>query len=273
MALTLGTGPFASPPGGEFNFTRPRDHVLYLEGSPRRVRIEFNGGIVADSTQVKLLHETGLLPVYYFPQQDVRMDLLAPTEKHTTCPVKGEASYFTLTVGDRSAADAIWTYPEPLDDAPKELAGLVAFYWNKMDAWYEEDEQVGVHPRDPYHRVDALRSARRVKVVIDGQVVAESERPVMLFETGLPPRFYLPPEDVRADVLEDSDHHTGCPYKGTASYKSVAVNGTTHENLVWYYPEPDEGISVITGRYAFYNEKVDLEIDGEPLDRPVTPFS
>ena len=109
---------------------------------------------------------------------------------------------------------------------------------NKMDAWYEEDEQVFVHPKDPYHRVDVLESSRNVKVTVDGEVVAVTDRPKVLFETGLPPRYYIPPEDVREDILVASEKTTQCPYKGVASYYSVEAGGERVEDLVWYYPEP-----------------------------------
>jgi uncharacterized protein (DUF427 family) len=144
---------------------------------------------------------------------------------------------------------------------------------NNIDAWYEEDEQVFVHPRDPYHRVDILESSRHVRVSINGEVVAETERPKVLFETGLPPRYYIPPEDVREDVLVESEKNTRCPYKGVASYWSVEAGGERVENLIWYYPEPIPEAARIKGLLAFFNEKVDLEVDGERQERPKTQWS
>ena len=137
MALTLGTGTFGEKSAGAFNFevTAPWDHALYLEDSPRRVRVVFGGENVADSRSVKLLHEIGHLPVYYFPQQDVRMDLPEATDHTTHCPFKGDASYWSVKVGDTVAENAAWGYPEPIDSAPP-LAGLIAFYWREMDAWF-----------------------------------------------------------------------------------------------------------------------------------------
>ena len=274
MTLTIGTGPFGDQGEKTFNFDvrAPRDHVLYFEDSPRRVRVVFGGETVADSRRVKLMHETRLLPVYYFPEEDVRMDLLEATDHTTRCPFKGEASYWSVRVGEKVAENAVWSYPEPIEFAPP-IAGYLAFYWQRMDHWYEEDEEVFVHPRDPYHRVDVLESSRHVKVSVNGEVVAETERPVILFETGLPPRYYIPPEDVREDVLVPSDEHTECPYKGIASYHSVEASGETVENLVWYYPEPIAASEKIRGNLSFYNEKVDLEVDGEPQERPHTQWS
>jgi uncharacterized protein (DUF427 family) len=273
MSLMLGTGPFAPKRGGHLNFTRQGPaHVLFFEDSPRRVRVVFNGETVADSRRVKLLHETGLQAVYYFPEQDVRSDLLEPTERTTHCPFKGQASYWSVRVGERVAENAVWTYREPIDGAPP-IGGYLAFYWHKMDAWFEEDEEVFVHPRDPYHRVDVLDSSRHVRVLLDGEVLAETSRPRVLFETGLPPRYYIPLADLRSELLVDSDAHTRCPYKGVASYWSVKVGNELVKDLGWYYPEPLPEVATIAGHVAFYNEKVDLEVDGELQERPVTPFS
>jgi uncharacterized protein (DUF427 family) len=274
MTLTIGTGPFGDQGEKTFNFDvrAPRDHVLYFEDSPRRVRVVLGGETVADSRRVKLMHERDHLPVYYFPEDDVRMDLLEATDHTTRCPFKGEASYWSVRVGEKVAENAVWSYPEPIDSAPP-LAGYLAFYWRRMDHWYEEDEEVFVHPRDPYHRVDMLESSRHVRVSVNGVVVAETDRPTILFETGLPPRYYIPPEDVRVDFLVPSDKRTQCPYKGVASYHSVEAGGETAEDLVWHYPEPIAAAAKIQGNLSFFNEKVDLEVDGEPQERPQTQWS
>jgi uncharacterized protein (DUF427 family) len=274
MTLTIGTGPFGDQGEKTFNFQveAPRDHVLYFEDSPRRVRVELGGETVADSRRVKLMHETRHLPVYYFPEEDVRMDLLEATDHTTRCPHKGEASHWSVRVGENVAENAVWSYPEPIESAPP-IAGYLAFYWRKMDRWFEEDEEVFVHPRDPYHRVDVLESSRHVKVSVNGEVVAETDRPVVLFETGLPPRYYIPPEDVREDVLLPSDRQTQCPYKGTASYHSVEAGGETVEDVVWHYPEPIPAAEKVRDNLSFFNEKVDLEVDGEFQERPRTQWS
>jgi uncharacterized protein (DUF427 family) len=274
MTLTIGTGPFGDQGDKAFNFEvrAPQDHLLYFEDSPRRVRVMFDGETVADSRRVKLLHEAGLLPVYYFPQEDVRMELLEESDHTTHCPFKGDASYWSVRVGERVAENAVWGYPEPIDSCPP-IAGYLAFYWRKMDHWYEEDEEVFVHPRDPYHRVDVLESSRHVRVKVNGEVVAETERPKILFETGLPPRYYIPEEDVRRDALLKSEKTTQCPYKGVASYYSVEVGGGRAEDLVWYYPDPIPEAPKVRGLLCFFNEKVDLEVDGEAQERPQTQWS
>jgi uncharacterized protein (DUF427 family) len=273
MSLMRGTGPFGEDRSGSFNFEVPRKRgVIYFEHSPRRIRARFGGETIVDSRQAKLLHEQGHLPIYYFPRAEVRMDLLEPTDRTSRCPFKGEASYWSVRVGDRVAENAAWSYPEPIADAPP-LADYVAFYWDKMDEWFEEDEPAIVHARDPYHRVDVVDTSRQVRVSVNGEVVAETTRAKVIFETGLPPRWYFPPEDVRAEVLVESKKRTGCAYKGFASYKTVRVDGGIEEDVVWFYEDPRREAEPIRGYLAFFNERVDIEVDGELQERPVTQWS
>jgi uncharacterized protein (DUF427 family) len=170
------------------------------------------------------------------------------------------------------ARNAVWAYPEPIASAAW-LAGYVAFYWNRMDAWLEEAEEVIAHPRDPYHRVDAIRSDRHVVVRVDGQVVAESRHPVLVFETGLPTRYYLPAEDVRTDLLQRTDTRTQCPYKGNASYWTLRTGAGEHADLVWSYAEPFDALTRIAGLLAFFDERADVELDGVAQERPITRWS
>lgn len=274
MALTVGAGPFGRNPAGTFNFEYDApEHVLYFEASPRRVRVVVAGETVAESSRAKLLHETGLMPVYYLPEEDVRTELLEATDHTTRCPFKGDASYWSVRVGDDERENAVWSYPDPLPEAPP-LTGYLAFQWDVVDEWWEEAERIGVHPRDPYHRCDVVRSDRHVVVRVGGQVVADSEHPAVLFETGLPPRFYLPEADVDLDRLERSDTETLCPYKGTTSrYYTVVAGDERLEDVAWAYDDPNAEVQGIAGLIAFYNEKVDLEVDGEAWDRPRTKFS
>lgn len=261
MSLTRGSGPFGEEPAGTFNFEvrAPRGHVLYWEACPRRVRVVFGGETVADSRRARLLHETGRPPVYYFPEEDVRRDRMRDSAHRTRCPFKGEARYRSLTVGDRIAEDAVWLYPEPLEGAPP-LAGHVAFYWDRMDRWLEEDEEVLVHPRDPYHRIDVLRASRHVRVRFAGALVAETRAPRLLFEAGLAPRAYIDPQDVRAELLVESATRTRCPYKGLASWASVRVGERTAEDAAWCYAEPLHDAESVRGWLCFDPEKVDLEV-------------
>jgi uncharacterized protein (DUF427 family) len=142
-----------------------------------------------------------------------------------------------------------------------------------MDHWFEEDEEVFVHARDPYTRIDILPSSRRVRVEIDGVTVADTTHASFLYETGLPTRYYLPKTDVRMDLLTPTDTVTMCPYKGDARYWSVTVDGQTHENVVWGYDAPLPESQKVVGLVSFYNEKVDVYVDEEPEIQPKTKFS
>jgi uncharacterized protein (DUF427 family) len=245
---------------------------MYIEPTRKRIRAIVAGETVADSRAVMVVHESGHQPVYYFPPADVRDELLEPSNRHTRCPKKGEASYWSIRIGERVVENGAWSYPEPIPEAAP-IAGLIAFYWNRMDHWFEEDEEVFVHPRDPYHRVDILQSSRHVRVSLNGKLLAESRRPVALFESNLPPRWYLPREDIVAE-LEPSDTITRCPYKGEASYHSVCLSdGSVERDLVWCYAQPIPDAVRIAGLHAFFDERVDLELDGEPQERPETAWS
>jgi len=248
-------------------------YKVVLEPCAKRVRAVLGGETVADSTAIRLCHETGHLPVYYFPRADVRMDLLTPTARSTHCPFKGTASYWTVAAGGRTAEDAVWSYEDPYDEAA-DFAGLVAFYWDRMDAWFEEDEEVFVHARDPYARIDVVASARPVRVTAGGETVAETTRALFLFETGLPVRYYIPSSDVRMDRLTATEKTTRCPYKGTAVYWSVADAGDALENVVWSYPDPIAEAGRIKDHLCFFNERVDeITVDGKAVPRPATKWS
>lgn len=178
-----------------------------------------------DSERAKLLHETGILPVLYVPEEDFDAGLLKPTDHSTHCPFKGDASYHSVDAGDRVSENAVWTYAHPLPEASW-LRGLRGVYADRLDAWLDEDEEIQGHLRDPYPRVDVRRSSRHVRVLAGDTVIADTADPAVLSETGLPNRFYVPRGDVREDALVSSDTTAACPYKGEASYWSLQVNGT-----------------------------------------------
>lgn len=274
MGLTSGSGPFGAQPAGRFNFTPepPTGSVLYWDPVPYRLRAFLAGEPVFDTTSARLLHETGHLPVYYVPEADLRHQLLEESDTTTRCPHKGEATYRSVRVGDRLAEDAVWAYREPLEPA-RFLSDHAALYWNRVDEWWIEDERILGHPRDPYSRIDVFETSRRVGIAVGGEEIADSRRARVLYETGLPPRFYLPRDDVRIDLLEPSSTQTRCAYKGLASYWHVRSGGVLHEDLAWTYPEPDHDGLRIAGLVCFFNERVDLELDGEPQERPVTQWS
>jgi uncharacterized protein (DUF427 family) len=243
---------------------------IRLEASPKHVRAQLGGVMIADSARPILVWEKPYYPTYYFPIADIRTDLFAvsPTASHS--PSRGEATVYSITAGGRTATDAALRYEQsPI----VELRDLVRVEWSAMDHWFEEDEEVYTHPRDPYSRVDVLASSRRIQVEVDGVLVADSTSPRLLFETGLPTRYYLPKTHVRMELLRHTESATDCPYKGTAEYWSVDVKGAEQPDLAWSYKAPFAESQKIAGLIAFYNEKVDIIVDGVRLDRPHTPFS
>jgi uncharacterized protein (DUF427 family) len=273
MSLTAGAGPLGAAPAGSFNFELPRRKgAIYVEPFARRMRGRVGGETVVDSIRATLLHEQGHLPVLYFPREDVRMDLLEPTDHHTRCPYKGDASYWTIRAGGQTRENAAWGYPRPLADAP-DLSDLIAFYWKQLDEWLEEDEPALGHVRDPYHRIDVRETSRHVRISLDGHLLAETRRARALFEASLPTRWYIPFADVGGDVLVETDTRTTCAYKGHASYFSARVGDRLEEDVAWTYREPLHDAERVLGHVAFFDERVDVEVDGEPQTRPTTQWS
>jgi len=249
------------------------NHTKEIVPSQKWVRVYFDGRFIADSKNVVLVRPKGGPPEYYFPVEDVHMEYLQEGDHRRELEGLGEAAYFTVTVGERAAKNAAWRISRPEPEAAQ-LEGYISFKWKMMDAWFEEDEEVFVHPRDPYTRLDVIQSSRHVRVVVGGETVAETDRPVLLFETGLPVRYYIPKVDVRLDLLQPTKTHTECPYKGLASYYSVRVGDQVAENIAWYYPFPLSEVDKIQNLIAFYDEKVDaVYVDGEKQERPKTPWS
>ena len=220
----------------------PFDELTYYPTS-RWIRGTRNGATVIDTRHAVLVWEPGKkVPIYAVPIADI-----------------------ALGSGDFESLGA-----RHFDDA--DLSGYVTVPWEALDHWFEEDEEVFVHPRDPFVRVDALHSSRHVRVERDGRRLAESDGPLLVFETGLPTRYYVPESDVETSLLAESDLHTGCPYKGFASYRDVVLDGRRHPNLFWYYKAPFNQVSGIKGYLAPYSERVDLIVDGELQERPAGPL-
>jgi uncharacterized protein (DUF427 family) len=240
-----------------------------VETTAKRVRPYLGGHVVADTTRPHLVWESPYYPTYYLPVRDVRAELV-PTGRTGHSPSRGDATVYTVRVGGVEAPGAALRYH---DSPVPELRDLVRLEWDAMDAWFEEDEQVYTHPRSPYTRIDILDSSRHVRVEVEGVTVADSPRPRVLFETGLPPRFYLPKTDVRFDLLAASDTVTRCPYKGQAGYWSVRIGDEQRQDLAWSYPTPLPESRQIAGLVAFYDERVDVYLDGVRQERPTTPFS
>ncbi len=240
-----------------------------VETSQKRVRGVLGGEVIVDTDAPLLVWEKPYYPTYYFPIGDVKATLTETGESKRS-PSRGDATLYTVATASAKAVGAAYRH---VDSPVEELRDHVALDWDAMDSWFEEQEQVFVHARDPYSRVDILQSDRHIEVVFDGVKVADSTSPRILFETGLPARYYLPKTDVRMDLLEPTELHTSCPYKGTASYYDVVVEGNRYENVVWWYPFAVEESQRIAGMVSFYNEKVDIYVDGELEPKPKTVFS
>ncbi len=239
--------------------------------SPRWVRVKLGDTVAADSRRALLLawYGPGRLPTYCFPPPDVRTDVLQLRDD-----AEGEGFLVPHdVVSDEVSVPGGATLFRGVPDDLAPLEGHWTFAWDSGLTWLEEATEVHVHARDPSKRVDVVPSERHVEVSIDGQVVASSHRPHALFETGLPTRWYLPRGDVREDLLVPTTTSTRCPYKGTARYWSVLVGDQEHRDVVWSYPDPIPECPGVTGLLCFFNEKVDITLDGEPQSRPVSPWS
>jgi uncharacterized protein (DUF427 family) len=245
--------------------------AVRIEPCAKRIRAYLAGQVAADSRSAFLVWEIPYYPAYYLPVSDVSASL-APTGKTEHAPARGDGTLYDVAVDGTTAPGAARRY---LDSPVSELRNLVRFDWGAMDEWLEEDEPVYTHPRDPHKRVDILASSRHVRVAVDGVTVAESSRPLILFETGLPPRYYLPLPDVRTALLRPSDTVSHCPYKGTAAYWSVATDrgDSVHEDIVWTYRSPLPESQKVAGLACFYDEKVDVYLDGVLQERPRTHFA
>ena len=243
--------------------------VNHVEPVPRRVRAVLGGETVVDTTRARYVWEWSNYPQYYIPTTDVVEGVLVDEGVSQHSP-RGDTALHGIRVGDvhrRHAAKVLGT------STVEGLDHTVRFEWSALDAWFEEDEQVFVHPRDPYTRVDALRSTRSVRVELDGAVLAESSSPVLVFETGLPTRYYLNRLDVDGAHLVSSDTVTECPYKGTTSgYWTAHIGDATYPDIAWAYDFPTRELLPIAGLIAFYNEKVDIFLDDRQLERPRTHF-
>ena len=238
--------------------------------SPKRVRVRFGGETIADSTQARLFRPGGP-PVYYFPRADVRQDALAPGGRSEP-GARGTMTRYDVRAGGRFAEGAAWEHAKPADEFAF-LAGMVAFEWGAMDAWFEEEEQVFVHARDPFKRVEALKSSRRVEIHAAGEKVADSAAPTLLIEPGHPPRYYLPKTHVRMDLLRPSLTISRCAYKGEADYYSVRTPSGEVEDAAWRYKRPMAEVAGVAGMLCFFDERVDAVIvDGQEQPKPATAW-
>jgi uncharacterized protein (DUF427 family) len=239
-----------------------------VERTRKRVRAILGGVTIVDSSSVLMVWEIPYYPTYYFPEADVNMGALVDSGETKRSPSRGNATLYQVKAGGK--AGMAYAYLEP---KMAELAGHVALEWSSMDHWFEEDEEVFTHARDPYTRIDILPSSRRVRVEIDGTTVADTTNASFLLETYLPTRYYIPKTDVRMDLLSPTHLASHCPYKGKARYWNVVIDEVIHENVVWAYDSPFPESQKILGLVSFYNEKVDIYIDEVIEDRPTSKFS
>jgi uncharacterized protein (DUF427 family) len=261
------------------------------EPTSKRIRAVLGGVTVLDSTRAVLVWEPRrIVPSYAVPVDDVRGDLIpaaaAPADVTdevgfrmpdvSSRPVLDPSIPFTAHTADGQVVDVrAGGQSRPAAGfclADADLAGYVILEFGAFDAWYEEDELNVAHPRDPFHRIDVLPSSRQVRLEHDGQVLAESTRPTLLFETMLPARYYLPREDIGAELIPSSTR-TFCAYKGRASYWSAAAGGHRLTDIAWTYENPRHDAAQVRGLIAFFDERIDVILDGERLTRPITPWS
>lgn len=271
QAHLRGRGPHLPPLDKVVQYDFEPGYVAFTMPVPKRLRVVAGDLAIADTISGVILHESDHIPVYYIPLRDIRADLMVDSGHRSTDPFKGEARYYSLTLADRVIEDVMWRYGA--DQNGLDITDYASFDWGKT-RWYEEDEEIFVHPRDPFRRVDTLPSSRHVQVILNDEVIADSKRGVFLFETGLPTRFYLPLEDINRAFLTDSDTQSRCPYKGIARYYHASVKGKHYPDIAWYYPDPVHESARIKGLVSFANEFVDrILVDGVEQPRPVTSFS
>ncbi|KAI0090150.1 hypothetical protein BDY19DRAFT_888180 [Irpex rosettiformis] len=233
-------------------FFRTFFSLPHIEPSPKRIRVLFGGKYIVDTTAARLVWTQKYYPYYYFPAEDLPKEYIHPAGAAN----EGELQRYDLVVGSRKAEAAVSHH------LVGDLAGLINIEFSAVDAWFEEDEQIYQHPKDPYKRIEVLQSSRHIRIELNGVVIAETRRPRLLFETSLRTRTYIPMTDCRLDLFAPSALTTTCPYKGIANYYSVRLpDGSILENSVWYYRTPLAECIEIKGLLAFYDEKLDVFVD------------
>jgi uncharacterized protein (DUF427 family) len=261
MGLSWQQGPLAPGAIGRFLVPDPLpDRLLFAEPLRRRMRVKFGGVWIADSEDVVLLHEPGRYPVAYFPLGDVADGALEPGEHATRHSDLGATSWYTVRAGGQSKQRAAWQHTE-LPDYASELKGRVAFAWRAMDAFYEEDERIAGHAADPYHRIDIRQASRHLIVRHGDRVIADTTRPLALYESGFAPRWYVPRADVDQAALTAAEGQTFCPYKGVCSYYDIAGA----RRAAWSYPDAWPEVRRVSGLISFEPDKVEVYLDGTRL--------
>jgi uncharacterized protein (DUF427 family) len=261
MGLAWQQGPLATTAVGRFLVpVELPERMLFAEPSRRRMRVRFGDSWIADSEEVVLLHEPGRYPVAYFPLDDVVADVLRAEERTTRHKDLGETSWYTVTAGEVSKPRSAWQHTG-LPDYAGDLKGRVAFAWRAMDAFYEEDERIVGHAADAYHRIDIRQTSRHLVVREGDRVVADSSRPLVLYESGFAPRWYVPREDVDETILTPVEGQTFCPYKGLCSYYDIGAA----RQAVWSYEKAWTEVRRISGMLSFEPDQIEVELDGKRL--------
>lgn len=261
MGLSWQQGPLSAGSVGHFLTPQPLPaRLLYAEPLRRRMRVLFADRWIVDSEDVVLLHEPGRYPVAYFPAENIEGSVLLSEDRITQHQDFGDTQWFTVRIPERQATHAAWQHIAPPRHAAV-LGGRIAFAWRAMDAFYEEDERIVGHAADAYHRID-IRSTSRHLVVHDGdRVVADTKRPVALYESGFAPRWYVFRADVDDSVLEPVAGQTFCPYKGIASYYDIGV----HKRAAWSYVNAWSEVSRVRNLVSFEPDKIEVRLDGNQL--------
>lgn len=261
MGLSWQQGPLSPGAIGRFLVPEPLPkRLLYAEPLRRRMRVRFGGTWIADSEHVVLLFEPDRYPVAYFPESDINPGILEPTELTTRHRDLGPTSWYTVRAGEQSAPRGAWQHTD-LPDYASEFHGRVAFAWPAMDAFYEEDERIVGHAADSYHRIDIRQTSRSLVVRDHDRIVAESKRPLVLYESGFAPRWYVPRADVDEAALTFVEHQTFCPYKGICSYYDIG----DARLAAWSYREAFSEVGRISGLVSFEPGIVSVELDGTQL--------
>jgi uncharacterized protein (DUF427 family) len=261
MGLSWQQGPLAPGAIGHFLVPDPlTERLLYVEPLRRRMRVLFGGIWIADSEQVTLLHEPGRYPVAYFPATDIAPDILHPSEHVTSHHDLGKTAWYSVHAGEHRTPRAAWQHIE-LPSYAAELKDRVAFAWRAMDGFYEEDERILGHAADPYHRIDIRQTSRHLIVRHRDRVIADSTRPLALYECGFAPRWYVPRADVDETALTPVEGQTFCPYKGLCSYYDIG----DARRAVWSYQHAWGEVTRISGLLSFEPDKVAVDLDQRRL--------
>ncbi|MFI1364770.1 DUF427 domain-containing protein [Streptomyces griseochromogenes] len=261
MGLSWQQGPLSAGAVGHFLTADPLpERLLFAERLRRRMRVRFDSAWIADSENVVLLHEPGRYPVAYFPHEDIGERVLVAGGKVTRHKDLGETAWYAVRAGDRTTERAAWEFTAPPDHAA-ELRGRIAFAWRAMDAFYEEDERILGHAADPYHRIDIRSTSRTLEVRLGDTVIARSERPLVLYESGFAPRWYVPRADIDESRLRPVEGRTFCPYKGLCDYYDIGAA----RRAAWAHRDPYREVDRIGGLVSFEPDEVEVRLDGTRL--------